>query len=261
MLNLKNSMEDFRVRCSSLGAIMTDARSKTDPLGATCRKELINLYVNYRYGRKKDITTKYMEKGLRVEEDAIDLYSKITKTFFSKNELRLKDDHISGIPDLYTGKTIHAATMIIDVKSSWDIFTFFEAKTSDINKAYYWQLQGYMALTGASHARLAYCLINTPDELIADEKRKLAWKMGVIDDLASPDYIEACKEIDRLSIYDDLDLNERIFMLDLDRDQTAINAIYAKVSECRSWLASTFYPSESMTETLQKSIELQKELA
>lgn len=248
-------LDSFKVRCSSLGEIMTNPRSGPG-LSETCKTHLIELYVEHVYGRIKDVQTKYMEKGNKVEEDAITLYSRLKRGFFKKNNERLTNDFITGEPDLFLGKEIRHADKIIDTKSSWDLHTFVKAKIDKVNKNYYWQGMGYMSLTGAKNFTLAYCLINTPPELIMEEKRRLGYRLNVIDEFGNPDFIEGCEAIDRNSIFDDIPLHERMFEIQIERDEKAITAINERVLECRKWMSETFYPSESLTESLEKSVEL-----
>lgn len=222
-------------RCSSLGYIMTDPRSKNEVISETCKTHLIDVYVSNKYNRQTDIQNKYIQKGLLVEEDSITLYSRVKKEFFKKNDEHLSNEFIKGTPDMFSGESVHNAEMIIDVKSSWDIFTFFRVHTKDVNSQYYWQLQGYMALTGAKTARLAYCLIDTPELLITDEKRKLMWKMGAVTE-ESPDFIEACAELDKVMRYDDIPLNERLIEFEIERNESDISKLYDRVKLCRNYL-------------------------
>lgn len=232
-------MENLTIRCSSIGYIMTESRVKSDPLSETCKTHLVDLFVADHYGRHTDTFNKYVEKGLSVEEDSITLYSRIKRLFFKKNSTRLKNDFINGEPDLYTGLEINAADCIIDIKSSWDLYTFTRAKYSPVNKQYWWQLQGYMALTGAPTSRLAYCLIDTPVQIINDEKRKLMWRMGAATDEDS-NFIKACEEIDHNMTYGDIPMEERVHEIIVPRDQEAIDRIYARVRECRNYYQNTF---------------------
>ncbi len=232
--------DNLLFRCSSLGSIMTEARSKSEPISETAKAHLLEVYIDHKYGRRKVVTTKYMEKGLQVEEDAITLYSRFTKLYHAKNEDRISNEFIAGTPDLFNGTSIHDADTIIDIKSSWDIFTFHAVIGKGIKKLYYWQLMGYMALTGAKNAKLAYCLVDTPDTILNDEKRKLHWKMGLIDD-QNADFEQACNEIDKLGKYDDIPVNERVHIIEIERDEQAINAIYQRVAECRKWMNENLY--------------------
>lgn len=228
-------------RCSALGQIMTESRTKSEPLSKTTKSYLSDKYVSVKYGRENEISSKYIAKGLQVEEDSITLFSRVKKTFFKKNELTLSNDFICGTPDLFTGSIIHEAQTIIDIKSSWDIFTFFRTTQDDLNKNYYWQLQGYMALTGAKQARLVYCLVKTPDAIIYDEKRKLQWKMCVINPETDANFIEACDKLELLSKYDDIPLEERVNEIVIERNESDIKRIYARVTECREYMNKTFF--------------------
>lgn len=222
-------------RCSSLGYIMTESRSKTEPISETTKTHLIDVYVASRYGRQEDIQNKYIEKGLAVEEDSITLYSRIKQNLHFKNEDHLANQWIKGTPDLYLGPSIREATHIIDIKSSWDIYTFMRTLTKDVNKMYYWQLQGYMDLTGATSATLAYCLVDTPPQLIADECRRLMWKMGVATE-ENPLYIEACEQLQRSMTFGDIALEERLIEFEIQRNEADIMKMHTRVEECRRWL-------------------------
>lgn len=230
-----NNADQIKFRCSSLGHLMTEPRSKSEAISETTKTHLIDVYVSEVYGRKTEIFNKYISKGNQVEEDSITLFSRVNKEFFTKNEKHLSNDYIKGTPDLFQGASIDNADKIIDIKSSWDIFTYFRTRGKDMNKLYYWQLTGYMALTGAQSATLAYCLVDTPDTLLNDEKRKLHWKMGLIDD-NHPDFIEACEEIDKLGKYGDIPLKDRVYTIHVERNESDINRIYQRVMEAREWM-------------------------
>jgi hypothetical protein len=228
------NFDDYKFRCSALGKLMTNDRSGK-AIGETAIKYLVECYVERVYGRKKDISNKYIEKGLSVEEDAITLYSRLTKKFFKKNDQRVNNAFVSGEPDLFEGESIMDAEQIIDTKSSWDIFTFFFSKTEKVDKGYFWQMQGYMDITGAKKATLAYCLINTPDVMIEDEKRRLLWKMGAVTD-QNDDYLKAAEEVEKSMRFDDIPMKERLILITVDRDDAAIKQIHDRVIEGRGIL-------------------------
>lgn len=231
-MNFSNTL----FRCSSLGNIMTESRSKSDPLSETTKTHLIDVYVANKYGRQEDIQSKFIEKGLAVEEDSITLYSRVKKEYFKKNEKHIANKHIKGTPDLFMGESILSADVIIDIKSSWDIYTFMRVLSKDMNKMYYWQLQGYMALTGAKSAKLAYCLVNTPEVMIEDEKRRLMYRMGVIDPAANTLFDEACEKLENSMRYNDIPMDERLIEFNIDRNDEDIQRLYKRVEECRVWL-------------------------
>jgi hypothetical protein len=226
-------------RCSSLGHLMTEPKTKAEKeagnLSESAKTHLIDVYVANKYGRQSEINSKYIEKGLMVEEDGITLYSRVKGQYFKKNADHLSNGYIKGTPDLFTGKNINKADRIIDIKCSWDIYTFFRVLTKDVSSIYYYQLQGYMLLTGAEAATLAYCLIDTPETLINDEKRRLLWKMGVVSE-DNQTYQEACEELDKAMRFGDIPMKERVIEFDIPRDQDAIDNIYRKVVKGRQFL-------------------------
>jgi len=169
-----------------------------------------------------------------VEEDSLTLYSRYKKEFFTKNEDYFTNEFIRGTPDII----FHDDSLVIDIKSSWDIFTFFRNLAGDIKSIYYWQLQAYMALTGMKRARLAYCLIDTPAPLIHAQKRKMMYDMGLrdIDDNMNLDFMNACAEIDKLSIYDDMPLNEKVLEIEVERNDHDIERMYERIIQCRKYM-------------------------
>ena len=213
-------IQDFKkilFRCSSLGYIMTEPRSKSEIISETTKSHLLEKFIEIKYGRKKDIMNKYIAKGLAVEEDAITLYSRFRGKFFKKNSERLENEFITGEPDLFEGETIRTATHIIDTKCSWDIFTFIKTFHEKLNKNYYWQAMGYMALTGATSATIAYCLIDTPEVMIMDEQRRLMWKMNVSE--SDNNFISACDKIEKNMKYNDIPIHERINEIKINRER------------------------------------------
>lgn len=241
-------------RCSSLGHLMSEPKSKADKeagnLSEGAKTHLMDKYVSVMYNRKTDINTKYTNKGLMVEEDSITLFSRLSRKYYKKNSEHLSNDYIMGTPDLYTGKSIKQADMVIDVKSSWDVFTFFRTLSKDVKSIYYWQLQGYMGLTGAKVAKLAYCLIDTPLILINDEKRKLLYKMGAVSE-ENEDYTKACEEIEANMSYQDIPMNEKVITFTIERSDTDLVRLYNRVDKGREYLRDiyeTLHPSAVVAE-------------
>lgn len=213
-------------RCSKLGDIMTPPRAKKDVLSKTCTDYLDELYINGVYGREKDISNKYVEKGLSVEEDSITLFTSVTGTFLVKNEEQYQNEYIKGTPDIVRDD------VIIDIKSSWDIWTFSKAA---LVKNYYWQLMGYMWLTGRKKAVLAYCLVNAPEDLIQDELRRLSWRMMMID-TENPLFLEAEEKIRKNLEFDDISEEERVKVFEMEYDEGEIERLKTQIDLCRDYL-------------------------
>lgn len=233
-------------------------------LSTTCVKRLIKMYSKEVRGREEEIRSKYMDKGTRVEQDSVTLYSRVRKILFFKNETRLSNKYVTGLPDAGSGETIQTSEEIIDFKSSWSLITFLNAKFSETNSDYEYQGLTYLALVpSAKRFRLAYCLVNSPPEIIMQEKQALKWKMPeVIDHSVDPGYIEKCKQIERNHIFDikqfvsdcpgfdfdndldtwewDIPMEERVFEFIIPRDNAKIEEIYKKVTRCRKWMTENF---------------------
>lgn len=198
-------------------------------LSATCKSYLIECYVTEVYGRDNEVYSKYMEKGLMVEEDAMTLYSLYTGTFFKKNEELLENAYITGTPDIREHRHVR------DLKSSWDLFTFTKSRIAKIDTGYEWQLTGYTWLDNADSATLVYCLIDTPEPLINKEANKLMWDMGATTP-ESPEFVEARAKLEHQMRFGDISREERVHEKLVRRDDRKINQIPDRVKECREWL-------------------------
>lgn len=152
--------ENFKIRASAAGQIMTNPQKKTDLISKTTVTYVHNWIKESIYGVRKEINNKYLNKGITLEDEAID--SAITwldLPFVLKNEKYFEDDYFCGTPDLILEDEI------LDIKNSWDCFTFPLFENEIPTKDYFYQLQVYMHLTGKRKARLVYVLLNTPEDL------------------------------------------------------------------------------------------------
>lgn len=204
-------------------------------LSESCKTYLIQSYVLSKYGRIREITTKQMVKGTISEEDSIKLFSHIEGVEYKKNPYRLSNDFISGTPDLHDGEDIVECNEVIDVKSCWDIFTFLSNVAEPENDMYYWQIQGYMALTGAKIGTIAYCLVNTPDSIIEGEKYILLKKMDVVTE-EDPGYKKEVEKLMANRKFDDIPPQERLLTFSVDRNDEDIAKMYKRVAKCREFL-------------------------
>lgn len=229
-------MMDFTktlIRSSSLGYLMTEPQSKADReaglLSKTAQKHLIEVYVAEKYGRRKDIQTKQMKKGIQVEDESIKLLSKFMGKDFSKNEERFSNEYITGLPDIITDDCI------IDIKSSYDIWTFLGNMPDKLDSLYYWQMMCYMWLTGKPQAKIAYCLSNTPFGMIEQEKKSLFYKMDVVSE-ESPEFIKESLKLEFNMTFDDMPIKERVLIFNVDRSEDDILKIQNKVEKAREYL-------------------------
>ena len=210
-------MKQFKIRCSQIGKIMTNPRSKSDLLSQTTKSYVEKVRKEELYSRREEIFSKYMDKGIFMEDEAIEFAGKILGWEGVKNEVLFDDTHLTGTPDVIL------EGMIVDIKCSWGCFTFPIFETQP-NKDYWWQLQGYMALTGKERSQLVYCLMDMPEDLL---ERELARSKGM-------DSSEA-EEIVRFHTYSNLPDKLRIRKFDIEYDPKAIESIRSRVEECREY--------------------------
>jgi len=152
----------MKIRSSALGKIMTNPRKKTDTLSAGCKTYIKELVKEDLFGYKSTIDSKYLTKGIDMEDTSIDLYNEVHSTLYLKNTERLSNEFITGECD------INAEDKIIDIKSSWSLETFPASPEDVNNKDYEWQLRAYMWLYNKPKAELAYCMVSTPDYLLKE---------------------------------------------------------------------------------------------
>jgi len=217
-------MKQFKIRCSAIGKIMVNARSPG--LSKTCQSYLDGWIKEQLYNRRKIITTKYMDKGNIMEDDAIDLLADhIGAGMMIKNEESYEDDYMTGTPDLVLPDCIP------DVKSSWDFTTFPLLADQLPNKDYYWQLQGYMALCDKPRGMIAYCLLDPPPHLIEREATSYCYQNGYggLDDQVLQDFTE------RMTYWAIPD-KYRIKIFNVDRSDQDIEAIRVRVGECNEYI-------------------------
>lgn len=157
----------IKIRASALGDLMTDPKEKTEILSKGAKTVLDQMAKEFIYGFNEVVSGKYMEKGVIVEDQAIELYNSVFFTNYKKNTERKTNDWLTGECDIFTGDKI------IDIKSSWSLPTFPATAEEGQNKGYEWQLRAYMMLWNVDEAEIAYCMVNTPDELIKFEQEEL----------------------------------------------------------------------------------------
>jgi hypothetical protein len=209
------NLPDFKIRCSAIGQIMTNSRTKGQ-LSKTAQSYVETWIKEQIYKRRKVVTTKYMEKGNMVEDRSIAFAGRVLNADITKNEQRYENELLVGTPDVIT------EDYVIDVKNSWDCFTFPLFYENVPNKDYFFQAQGYMALTGLSHYKLIYTLLDTPDSLI---EREFKYASELDYDTFAKDYR-----------YSEIDEAYRIRIFEIERDDDVIDAINGRVIECREYI-------------------------
>lgn len=262
---LNETMKELKIRASQLGRIMSDdaktkisekqlitlegllSKIKLTDKQAELRDALIEkrdakaelstgaktyikeLWLEENYGVKKEISSKYFDKGNEVEHLSIELVEVTMGVgILNKNDEYFENDFVKGTPDVITDD------FIIDVKTSWSAstFPFFDDKLT--NKQYEWQLKAYMWLTNIHQAYLSYCLVPTPEMLILDEMRRVSWKRGEAGEVSKEveDEVRAYFDLSNIPIW------ERVKSFDVNLTSDDIVKIKEKVLLAREYYNS-----------------------
>lgn len=150
------NIDEIIFRSSTVG----DLCGKTG-LGVTGQKRAIYTYLENKYGRVKGFESNKTKKGQSNESQSIEIYNEIFGTRYIKNEIRLSNEFVTGECDIDDEEN----DTILDMKNSWDIFTFHDSKTES-NKNYPMQGQSYMELYGRTKFKLVHILTDAPDEIV-----------------------------------------------------------------------------------------------
>ena len=256
-------LKPFKIRCSAIGKIMGalkneittkqlqsikdyHARSLKKPLTDIQQADLNRLLTKQKatpelpetaktyckdwikeqlYGKRKDIKSKYLEKGILAEDDAISLVIDVEELDYNeKNEEYFSNEFMTGTPDLIYDN------LIVDTKCSYDCFTF-PLFISEIDKDYHYQLQGYMELTGARKAMLSYCLIDMPLGMIEKEAYYESRNQGckITDEKIYNKILEK-------RTYSNINPRLRVKSFRFDYDNEVIKKIESRVRLCRDYI-------------------------
>jgi hypothetical protein len=192
-------------------------------LSKTAKTYIHELILREKYGINKEFSSRYTDKGNQVEDIAIAMANEVLDVgFIYKNDENFQNDWITGTPDVITDE------VLLDVKCSWDATTFPFFETEIPTKDYFYQLQGYMWLTGKTESLLIYCLVDTPLEIVEDEIRRAQWKFHKLEE-----DLDLRQEIESKHIFGNIPLNKRIKIFEVKRDEKVIEQIKEKIEVAR----------------------------
>jgi hypothetical protein len=218
-------MSELLFRCSSLGKLMTDPRSKSETLSETAKSYIQDLFKERELGIYKEFSSRYTDKGLEMEDEAIQFASEVLNwDFVVKNEVRFNNEWITGEPDINTD------SLLADIKCSWNGSTFPLFDETLKNKDYYWQLQGYMQLTGHETSELVYTLMDTPLQIVEDEIRRQHWKLNLIEE-----DLEVRDAVQKMHNFDHIPNELRVKRFIVQKDETAQQKIKERVEVAREY--------------------------
>lgn len=152
-------------RASSFGLLMTEPKSKSEVLSVGAKTAIRNMAAQEILGVDFEVSDKKLEKGNLVESDSSALFNRVFGRSVVKNKQRLEDEFFSGECDHLDPDEI------VDIKSAWSAATY-PISVDDVAAAqrtlYEFQGRVYMRLYNRPRFRVAYCLVDTPQELIGN---------------------------------------------------------------------------------------------
>lgn len=159
-------MREILIRCSSLGKIMTEPRTKDEGILSVGAKTYIRELAQQEIlGVDFEFSSKETQKGIEVEDESIALLNRVRGLSLVKNKERRSNGLISGECDLYDAERKRGH----DLKSSWSAKTFPGWVVDCEDKLYEWQMRGYILLWDADEWEVNYALVDTPERLIGFE--------------------------------------------------------------------------------------------
>lgn len=200
------------IRCSSIGKIMTKPKNKGAEWSETAKGAMLEAAREKLFNVRKSLDDlKYIEKGKWCEDDGIRLYNDVFLYDLKKVEAseRRSNGIITGEPDLIA----LGSQKGVDIKVAWSLLTFPLTEDQAGKKEYEWQARGYMCLFDLPEWEIAYCAIDTPDELLKP------W------DDPSHHYID-----------DSIPMHHRITVARYTRDMDIEKEMLAKCEKANQWI-------------------------
>lgn len=181
----------IKFRSSSVGRLMTEPKTKSEgPLSVGAKTYIRELAAQAIFSVDFEADGKALAKGIECEDESIALFNRVFGRSLTKNAERRTDDFLTGESDLPD------VDNVTDIKTAWSVATFplcEEDIASTQRTLYQWQLRSYMRLWDKPRAKLAYCLVDTPERLIGHEPLAL----HVVGHIPEHLRVTVCMEIER----------------------------------------------------------------
>lgn len=224
-------------------------RDTKKELSQTAKSYLEKIFNEEFHGRSREFSNKYTEKGIIMQEKGTSLYADYLREVIGikkppiTNKERYVNKYITGEPDFIFDDVVY------DIKCSWSLDSFPQHDSSLPSNDYLWQVKAYCWLTGLKRAKVVYCLLDTPEHLVMDEKYRVARNLGVMD---LPDEVE--EEIEWMHNYSDLSTAEKIREFEVDIEEGDSDLIIQQVELAREYL-------NLLSKTYQEKFNLKTEAA
>lgn len=148
--------------------------SRNYTLSDSTKKTLNQIVFYEKTKRVKILEAKYLDKGIACEKQARDLMSEVLGMMLIKDDERKTNDFVTGKRDI-----MHPE-IILDIKSSWSFESFNNLLIEKENEINLRQMDSYMDLWGIPNSIVCHVLVDTPENLVNDEVRRLSYKEDVM---------------------------------------------------------------------------------
>jgi hypothetical protein len=144
---------------------MTKPQSKAAEWSQTAITAMMESAREQIFGVRKRLDDMMMiQKGNMCEKLGVELYNNVFMYDLKKQpkDSRRENGIITGEPDLIATGSAKG----VDIKIAWSLLTFPLTDTAAGKKDYEWQARGYMCLFDLPVWEIAYCMLDTPEELL-----------------------------------------------------------------------------------------------
>lgn len=186
--NQEKTLEDYLVRFKGVGRALTPKQekvlielqyklneSKTFKLSDGNKKILSELVYAEKYGRKKEINSDKLVKGIENEKKSRDILTRVTGLFLTASTERKSNKFVTGAIDIEPNEVIP------DIKSTWSWRSFSKILESSANEIYLRQGDSYMDLWNKKEFLLCHVLTDTPNRLVEKEIKSLDYKYNILN--------------------------------------------------------------------------------
>ena len=153
------------IRCSSISKIMTNPRTKGEEWSETAKAAMLEAARESLFGVRRTLDDiKYIQKGKACEDEGIALYNNVFLYDLKKvdSSERRNNGIITGEPDLIATGSRKG----VDIKVAWSLLTFPLTEEQAGKKDYEFQARGYMCLFDLPEWEIAYCALDTPEDIL-----------------------------------------------------------------------------------------------
>jgi hypothetical protein len=220
---------------SSLDYFIEKSHKLADPpLSKTAINFLTRRFAYEKYAKftaSKGKAPAWSEKGNILEQEGIELLSKLDKITYCKNIETVTNDFLVGKCDVYSPER----NIILDIKVAWNINTFLSTLNAPLKAIYWYQMQGYLELYKLQFGEICFCLLSTPEDMVERERLKLLNKY-VFGEIDREDFDKNMEALNLSMSYGRIPIKKRVIRFRVNRDESIMQQVYKKVQRCREWL-------------------------